>query len=123
MESSPHYRDLRPAVVAYLLAGGKVTEEAFAQSLLALAGDGWLAIEPQDTGVTLVRIARTPAPTDLKPFEQLAFDRVVRRMGRLTHVPLSVLTNSEGEDYDTWWRRFGEAVKAEDGSVWETFAD
>lgn len=113
MESIAHYRGLRPAVVAYLLAGGKVTEEAFAQSLLALAGDGWLAIEPQDGGVTLVRIARTPMPSDLKPFEQLAFDRVVQRMGRLTHVPLSVLTTSEGEDYDTWWRRFGAAVTAD----------
>jgi len=113
VESNQQYSRLRPAVVAYLLAGGKFTEETFAQSLLSLAGDGWLAIEPQDTGVTTVRIARTPAPTDLKPFDRLAFDRVAQRMGRLTHVPLSVLTNSEGEDYDTWWRRFGEAVKAD----------
>lgn len=121
MESNPQhrpqYRELRPAVVAYLLNDGRVTEEAFTQSLLALAGDGWLTIEPQDTGVTLVRIAGTPRPTDLKPYEQLAFDRVVQRMGRLTHVPLSVLTNSEGEDYDTWWGRFSQAVKAEAGAA------
>jgi hypothetical protein len=110
---NPQYQQLRPAVVVCLLHNGKVTEEAFSQTLLALAGDGWLAIEPQDSGVPLVRIMRAPGPNDVKSYEHLAFERVVRRMGALTHVPISVLTSSEGEDYDTWWKRFTREVKAE----------
>jgi len=83
-------------------------------SLLSPAEDGWLHIEPQDSGgVPIVRIARLPAPHAAKQFEHLALERVVQRMGPLTHVPLSALTSSEGADYDPWWKRFGEAVNAE----------
>jgi predicted membrane protein DUF2207 len=113
VKDDQQYRELRPAVVAYLLHNGKVTEEAFSQTLLALAGDGWLSIEPQDSGVPLVRIERAPGASDVRPYEHLAFERVVRRMGALTHVPISVLTSNEGEDYETWWKRFTHEVKAE----------
>lgn len=111
MESNPLYLQLKPAVVSYLLRDGKVTEDAFSQTLLGLANDGWLAIEPQDSGVPLVRMVRTPTPTDVKPFEQLALERVAWRMGGLTHVPISALTSNEGEDYGTWWTKFTDAVK------------
>src|SRR5262249_36166228 len=108
MDASP--QQLAPTVVAFLLQNGKVTEEVFSRCLLSLAEDGWLRIEPQDSGVPVVVVARTPAPGQVRPFEQLALERVARRMGSLTHVPLSALTSSEGEDYEPWWKSFGEAV-------------
>src|SRR5579859_5786685 len=98
MELSP--QKLPPAVVAFLLQSGKVTEEVFSRALLSLADDGWLRIEPQDSGgVPVVRIARLPEPTEVRRFERVALERVVKRMGTQTHVPLSALTSSEGEDY------------------------
>jgi hypothetical protein len=109
----PSPQQLPPTVVAFLLQNGKVTAEVFSRCLLSLAEDGWLRIEPQDSGVPMVRVVRLPAPHEVKPFEQLAMERVVQRMGTLTHVPLSALTSSEGEDYEPWWKNFGEAVTAE----------
>lgn len=99
--------------MAYLLNGAKVTEGVFTRALLALSEDGWLRIEPEDAGVPMVRIDRLPAPGQLRPFEQLALERVTQRMGTATKVPLSALTSDEGEDYAPWWKRFGEAVLAQ----------
>lgn len=119
MESSPYQpvrqdvRALPPAIVAYLLNGAKVSEGVFTRTLLALGEDGWLRIEPEDSGVPVVRIDRLPAPGQIRPFEQLALERVVQRMGTATNVPLSALTSDEGEDYAPWWKRFGEAVLAQ----------
>jgi len=117
MDPSPQHlspQQLPPALVAFLLQDGRVTGEVFSRTLLSLADDGWLRIEPQDSGgVPIVRITRLPAPHEAKQFEHLALERVVHRMGTLTHVPLSALTSSEGADYDPWWKRFGEAVNAE----------
>lgn len=112
-DSSPDPRLLPPAVVAYLLNDAKVSEAVFTRALLSLGEDGWLRIEPEDAGVPVVRINRLPAPGQVRPFEQLALERVVQRMGTLTNVPLSALTSNEGEDYAPWWKRFREAVTAQ----------
>ena len=119
MESGPlqsvpqDARQLPPAIVAYLLNGAKVSQAVFTRALLTLGEDGWLRIEPEDSGVPVVRINRLPAPGQVRPFEQLALERVVQRMGTATNVPLSALTSDEGEDYAPWWKRFGEAVLAQ----------
>ncbi len=114
MQPSPHSpQQLPPAIVAYLLNGAKMNEAVLTRALLALAEDGWLRIEPEDSGLPMVRINRLPEPGRLRPSEQLALDRVVQRMGTLTHVPLSALTSSEGDDHAPWWKSFGEAVKAQ----------
>lgn len=116
----PNPQQLPAAIVAYLLNDAKLNEAVFTRALLALADDGWLRIEPEDAGVPVVRINRQPQPGQVKPFEQLALDRVAQRMGTLAHVPLSALTSNEGEDYAPWWKRFDEAVKAqarEDGLI------
>lgn len=116
MESSPYQaipqdaRALPPAIVAYLLNEAKVSEGVFTRALLTLGEDGWLRIEPEDSGVPVVRINRLPAPGQVRPFEQLALERVVQRMGTATNVPLSALTSDEGDDYAPWWKRFGDAV-------------
>lgn len=119
MEPSPqqqhhqHPQQVPPAVVAYLLNGAKTIDAVFTRALLALAEDGWLQIEPEDSGVPVVRINRLPAPGELKRFEQLALERVVQRTGNLPNAPLSALTSNEGADYAPWWKRFGEAVEQE----------
>lgn len=112
-QGAPSPQLLPPVIVAYLLNGAKMSEAVFTRALLALAEDGWLQIEPEDSGVPMVRIDRLPHPGQLSPVEQLALDRVMQRMGALTHVPLSALTSSEGADYAAWSKRFGEAVKAQ----------
>jgi hypothetical protein len=99
--------------VAYLLNGAKISEAVFTRALLALGEEGWLRIEPEDAGLPVVRINRLLAPGELRPFEQLALERVVRRMGAAADVPLSALTSDEGDDYAPWWKRFGEAVLAQ----------
>lgn len=99
--------------MAYLLNGAKISEAVFTRALLALGEEGWLRIEPEDAGLPVVRINRLLAPGELRPFEQLALERVVRRMGAAADVPLSALTSDEGDDYAPWWKRFGEAVLAQ----------
>ena len=90
MGSSPYQpvsrdaRALPPAVVAYLLNGAKISEAVFTRALLALGEEGWLRIEPEDAGLPVVRINRLLAPGELRPFEQLALERVVQRMGAAT---------------------------------------
>jgi hypothetical protein len=102
---------IAPALVAFLLQDGKVTPEVFSRALLALAEDGWLHIEPQDSGVPVVRIVQLPPPDQVRAHERVALERVVRRTGSAPAVPLSALTSSEGDDYEPWWKRFTEAVK------------
>lgn len=104
-------RQVPPAIVAYLLSDAKVNEGVFTRTLLSLGDDGWLRIEPEDSGVPVVRINRLPAPGQVRPFEQLALERVVQRMGTATNVPLSALTSNEGEDYTPWWKRFRDAIR------------
>jgi Predicted membrane protein (DUF2207) len=114
MDLSPQDpQQLPPAVVAYLLNERKVSEAVFTRAVLALAEDGWLRIEPEDSGVPVVRINSLPAPDQLKQFEQLALDRVVQRTGNLPTVPLSALTSNEGADYAPWWKRFSDSVEQE----------
>jgi hypothetical protein len=116
METSPQLlasqdpRQVPPPIVAYLLNGAKVSDAVFTRALLTLGEDGWLRIEPEDSGAPVVRISRLPEPGQVKPFEELALERVVQRMGTLTSVPLSALTSSEGDDFAPWWKRFSEAV-------------
>lgn len=111
--SSQDPRELPPTVVAYLLNDAKVNEAVFTRALLSLGEAGWLRIEPEDAGVPVVRINRLPASGQVRPFEQLALDRVVRRTGTATNVPLSALTSNEGDDYEPWWKRFREAITAQ----------
>ncbi|MGH6653967.1 MAG: DUF2207 family protein [Actinocrinis sp.] len=104
---------LPPAVVAVLLNEGKVTEAVVSRAVLALVDDGWLSIDPQDGGVPLLRIARMPAPGQVRPFEHLLFERITQRMGRVGNVPMSALTSDDGDAYKPWWTKFKSAVTAE----------
>lgn len=106
-----------PTVAAYLLNGLNANADVLTRTVLTLAEDGWLRIEPEDSGLPMVRIDRLPAPDQVTRFEQIALDRVVQRMGVLTRIPLSALTSDDRAVFTQWWKGFGEAVKAEADSA------
>jgi hypothetical protein len=106
-------QNVPPAIAAFLLAGvtKKSSTGVFTRAVLALAEDGWLAVEPQDDGMATVRIAREPDEARLAGFERLALARVRARLPFAGAViPLSVLTSDEGEEFTEWEKKFREAV-------------
>ena len=112
MESNP--QSLPPALVAFVLSSGRKPEEVLTRCLFALAADGWLRIDVQDSGAPVtVRIERLPSPSSIREFERVALDRVVRMTESLGQVPLSALTDFAGDDVAPWLRRFRRAVGEE----------
>jgi hypothetical protein len=104
-------QDVAPAIAAFLLAGvtkkSKSTTGVFTRAVLALAEEGWLAVEPRDDGVATARIAREPDDARLAGFEQLVLARVRARLpvpGAV--IPLPVLTSDEGEEFTEWEKKF-----------------
>ncbi|HEY3873127.1 MAG TPA: hypothetical protein VGM10_32525 [Actinocrinis sp.] len=112
-------QEVSPAIAAFLLAGvakkskskSNSTVGVFTRAVLALAEEGWLAVEPLDGGMATVRIAREPDEARLAEFERLALARVRARIPYAgAAIPLSVLTSDEGEEFTEWEKKFHAAI-------------
>ena len=111
--ASPDINSLPPGLVAYLAGGHDRLTQAFNRTLTSLADRGWLELTPDDSGASTVRIVHAPSRGELSASEELALERVHACSRSMPTVPLSELTNTDGDAYQKWSKRFKRALNAE----------
>jgi hypothetical protein len=102
-----------PAVVDYVTAGGRLSDEAASATLLDLAARGVLRIEEVGPELSLVRLRATDPPevATLRTYERMVYDHV-RTLARDDVVATGALAEG-ARDLGQWWRRFRKAVLGE----------
>lgn len=111
--ASPDLSGLSPGLVAYLAGGHDRVTRAFKRTLTALSDRRWLEITPEDSGASTVRIVRAPSRGELLASEELVIERVHACSRSMPTVPLSELTNPDGDEYQKWSKRFKHALDEE----------
>jgi hypothetical protein len=102
-----------PAVVDYVTANGRLSDEAASATLLDLAARGILQIEEIGPELSLVRL-RTQDPPEvaaLESYERMVYDHV-RLLARDGVVATGALAEG-ARNLGQWWRRFKKAVLSE----------
>ena len=111
--ASPGLDGLPPGLVAYLAGGHDRVTRAFHRTLTSLADRGWLELTPEDSGASTVRIVHAPSRGELLASEELVLERVYACSRSMPTVPLSELTNPDGDAYQKWTKRFKRALNKE----------
>jgi hypothetical protein len=100
-----------PAVVDLVTGNWRLCEEAAAATLLDLAARRVLSVEEIGPELSLIRLGRGPAPSDLNRYERMVYDHV-RVLARDGVVATGAL--AEGARHlGSWWKGFRKAVIAE----------
>jgi len=102
-----------PAIVDYVTANGRLSDEAASATLLDLAARGILRIEEIGPELSLVRLRAHDPPevATLPEYERLVYDHV-RTLARDRVVATGALAEG-ARDLGEWWRRFRKAVLGE----------
>jgi hypothetical protein len=110
---NPDVPGFPPGLVTYLAVSDDHLTSAFNRSLTSLAERGWLVITPEDNGASSARLVETAVRGQLPASEMLVLERVRTCSRSMPTVPLSELTNPDGDAYEKWRKRFKRALDEE----------
>lgn len=110
---NPDVSGLPPGLVTYLAVSHDHIKGAFDRSLTSLAERGWLVITPEDNGASHVGLLRAAARSELPASEMMVLERVRMCSRSMPTVPLSELTNPDGDVYQKWSKRYKHVLDEE----------